>query len=176
MSSIFVRAWTLLGIVSTLSGCAGTLYTSTKVSPDIGTDIPGVLYYPPILVKETFQTTVALDKDGKVVGALNSASTPCTPVRTEKLATIPDYAHPKRLYYVPATFESSTFGVTLDSTGLLTGVNIQSNPDQGKTISAVGTGLGALAQLFAATVRPGAIPACTDGSSLISIEPAPPVR
>lgn len=157
-------------IVILLQGCTGTVYTNNKTGFDDKGNMEGVIFYPPALFKEISETTIALNKDGKIVGHASDNS--CEPVRTEKIITGPDYSQPRRIAYHHGLLETYTFGVTLDAAGDLTAINTQSTPDQGKTFQNIASGFSAIAPAAGLpAMKPGAPPlACTDAPAVVGRE------
>jgi hypothetical protein len=87
------------------------------------------------------------------------------PIELKKLAIHPDYAHPQLLQYEHGLLESYKLSAELDS-GLLKSVNVESTPDQGKTISNLASAVKDVAAIAAA----GGVPPCNDGPALIRLE------
>jgi hypothetical protein len=161
-----IRIVVLFVVGSICAGCSGAVYTNNNVSFDNKGNLEGVVFYPPALFKEISATTVALNKDGKIIG--RASDNTCEPVRSEKIITAPDYSQPRRIWYHHGLLETYTFGVTLDAAGDLTAVNSQSTPDQGKTFQNIASGFASIAPAAGlAGAQPGAPTACTDGPIII---------
>src|SRR5262245_48836174 len=87
-SGVAMKSYLLLGsliLVTSLTGCTGKIVTE-NVEPTAMTQpnwhVEGVVIYPPALFKEISKTTVAVDKDGKVIGSETAGT--CVPVTVSK--------------------------------------------------------------------------------------------
>jgi hypothetical protein len=119
-----------------LTTCTGHV-VMTPMSPDAvldayqkNTDIDGIIVFRPepmIEVDEFTQINTSPDPSKTVL------SNECNHIQSRKLLTLADWQHPYRLHYEHGLLETYTFGATLTSDGILTAINTQSTPDQGKT-------------------------------------------
>lgn len=176
-----MRSILVLVSVFGLAGCTGHVVMS-PYSGGPG-DIDGVLVTRSIQAVEVDEYTqiaipgVKSSSGSPSMPAPQITSGECSHVQVRKLVTIPDQAHLYRLHYVPGLLEAHSFGMTMDSSGVLTSINSQSTPDAGKTLSSL-TGVAVSAQkmaLGAGTPGNPALPPCTTGASLIGFESAQPL-
>jgi hypothetical protein len=127
---------------SALCGCSG-IVKMTPVSPtEISTgyqnkaDVDGIIVYRAIpLIEVDRFTQVSVPANSAQPGSAMVLSSACNKVITRKLVTVADWEHPYRLHYEHGILETYTFGATLTADGVLTNINSQSTPDQGKTFS-----------------------------------------
>ena len=170
-----LRVTTFLCGLVLLSGCSGRLYTIVNLQLATPSDqelkIEGVIVYQSINVIELYELKTLVDKaSGNVLGR---APNQCTPQRTIKFSVRADYSTPYRILYKPGVFETGKFGVSLKD-GVLTGVNIESDPSKG---------LSALAELLPfvrAPVAPDFVldgkPLCNAQAKFIGLYRAPDIR
>jgi len=132
----------------------------------------GIIVYRPIQLVEVdaFQQ-VNLPDSSKPGSTLLSGN--CKPVVTRKVVTIADANHPYLLHYKHGLFEAYSFSATLNSDGILTAINTQSTPDQGKTLqnlAGAASTAGNLTKLFSTSE---AKPDCTVTPVFVGYEHLP---
>ena len=150
-------------VILAATGCSGTVVmtpvdTATIASDyDAKKDTVGIIVYRAKPVVEVDKLTQANVPDPSKPGA-TIASDNCEPVLSRKVTSIPDWSRPYRLHYDHGFLETYTFGATLTSDGILTVINSQSTPDQGKTFqnlaSAASTSAGIVHTLETSTTKP----------------------
>jgi hypothetical protein len=168
-----------------LSGCQGTLMTKPATESERAGAYEGIKFYPTTLMQEVSQTTVLIDKNGKIIAtAANSPGSGkyCQSVVSSKAIVAADFSRPMIVYYKPGLLEAYTFNPTITD-GMLGALSVASAPDQGKTIASLASAAGALAPLLEhkseSKPTPPAKPptgvfACTDGIVVISRTPLLP--
>ena len=86
-----------------LAACTGTVRmeaVADNTLPQGGID--GVIVYPPAIFKELSATTAYVVK-GEIKGTSEDGT--CTPIISEKLVVMADFAHPRRIFYDPGILE-----------------------------------------------------------------------
>jgi hypothetical protein len=130
-------------------------------------DIKGIIVYRAIpLIQVDMLTQINLTDDPKSPAVL---SNDCIHTAIRKVVSIPDWEHPYRLHYDHGLLESYTFAATLNSDGILVGINTLSAPDQGKTFQNV---VGPLASAAATLKFDGTRP-CTITPVFVGYEKLP---
>jgi hypothetical protein len=130
----------------------------TDNDPGCGQDVNGIIIHlsrPLIEVDKFTQVNVSTDSSKTVL------SDNCTNVPTRKLISLPDWDHPYILHYDHGILETYTFGATLTSDGILTNINAQSTPDQGKTIANLTSAASSAAGIARLAPPAKAVPNCT---------------
>lgn len=168
----------LLPVCLSVAACTGHV-VSTPIAPEslsaTGSTIDGIVVYRPMQVVQVDQLT-QFSSDGKVF------TTSCTIDFIRKIVSIPNQQHPLVLQYRAGLLETHQFGVNINSDGVLTGVDSQGTPDQGKTLSNLAdAALSASKVAAAAAVVPTRPPAsvvqprCNSTPSFLRYDPVPPV-
>ena len=175
---------------SLVAGCTGKVVMS-PLSPKTlkekyhnRKDIDGVIVYRPIQVIEVDKLVQIDVSSGKGANSSSVLSGDCSPTKIQRVVTIPDYDHPYAIRYSHGVLESYKFGITLNPDGVLTSVNDQSTPDQGKTLDNIVTAatgaLGAVGKVAPVGGRVGAKerekPKCTVTRTFQYYETMPLVR
>jgi len=156
-------------LVGTFQACSGSIEERTT-KPKGGSD-SYVQAYRMIPMIGTTETTTVVDK------TTGTVSNQCTPQTTKVLISRPDYANPIWIVYHHGFLETSSFSVTLSSDGVLTAVSTQSTPPASAIASTVLPALitaAATVAVAAAIPANKALPPCTDGVVITSIEPCTP--
>jgi hypothetical protein len=134
-------------------------------------DINGIIVYRPRQLIEVDEYT-QINVPGAGAGASATVSSACTPSLVRKLVTVVDWDHPYRLHYDHGILETYTFGATVTSDGVLTVINSQSTPDQGKTLSNLASVATSAASIARAPAPPGS-PPCTITPAFVDYESPP---
>lgn len=168
--------------LSLITACSGTVVMTplepASVWQPSGSrqSVEGVIVYLPVQLVEVdeltqIDTTVA----GKSVPSAN-----CRHVRARKLVPVPDWRHPWLLNYKSGLLEAHSFSMQMTSEGVLTSINSQSTPDQGKTFENVASGVTSLAGpgklLGLRAQRNEAVPDCTIGPQFVGYEYPPDIK
>lgn len=128
----------LIGLIS--SSCSGhvvlTPSSPSQISADYdaGRDTNGIIVYRPQPFVEVDQLTQISSPPEHGTGA-PALSNNCKRVAVRKFVSAADWEHPYVLTYKHGLLETYTFGATTTSDGILTVINSQSTPDQGKTFA-----------------------------------------
>lgn len=155
----------LVVISAFLSGCATSFATRPYVAQDDAKDLPGILYYPPGVMRITYAYTLLTDKDGSVQGSATEGT--CRQmVQKEELQVLPDYTHPRVFLNTSSPLSSGKVGVSL-SQGMITAINVESSPPVAGIATPTGTVAAAVVNKLAAT----ALPACNAGLAIASVIP-----
>src|SRR5262245_40224145 len=131
----------------TVCGCNGTIrmraWTPEALKIELAKPdgIRGVLAYYTKSVIEVNTLTQLVDKDGKPIGG-------CKPIDIQRVVTVTDYEHPYQVYYDYGLLETNTFAVQMTN-NVLSAVNSQSTPDQGKTLANLGDAAASFAKIAA---------------------------
>jgi hypothetical protein len=142
-------------------GCSGNLYTIDDPVNKDSVKLPGIRVYTPVLVIEESVNTAVIDDTGKVVATRDkSVGAECYPTKVQKIATYPDYTRPYYLVYDSGVLEKYDFAVTLEK-GVLTSVNMKSDPDRGETLKNLVAAAKDAATIAAAVAPPAGIAPCT---------------
>jgi hypothetical protein len=160
-----VKLGLLLLSVTMLTACSGhvvlTPLAPDKISEDYkaGANTDGIIVYRPQPFIEVDQLT-QISAPAKGAGA-PTLSDNCKRVAVRKFVSAADWEHPYRLHYEHGLLETYTFGATTTSDGILTVINAQSTPDQGKTFA----NLASAASSAAAAARAAPPPSWPDCKS-----------
>jgi len=159
-----------------LAGCSGQVLMTPLSPTEIAAnyqnkvDTKGIIVYRPRQLVEVDEfTQINIPAAG---GAPATVSSACTPALVRKLVTVADWDHPYRLHYEHGILETYTFGATVTSDGILTVINSQSTPDQGKTLQNLASVATSAAALARAEAPPGS-PPCTINSAFVGYESPP---
>jgi hypothetical protein len=168
--------WMIAASFPLLGACSGTQSVRPALQSDLTNGFEGYLYYPTAQFQQTVQTT-RLEDDKKRILAVagGSGSRGCQPVQSTKYVTSADFKHPWIVRYRPGLLEAYKFGVGWSDDGAtMKSVNVESTPDQGKTLANVASAVTSLASV-AALAREGTPgvasvpqPFCNAGESIVS--------
>lgn len=139
--------------------------------PNCGQQVDGIIVHiarPLIEVDEFTQANISTDPTKTVL------SNNCKKQATRKLVSLPDWDHPYILHYEHGILETYTFGATLTSDGILTNINAQSTPDQGKTIANLTSAASSAAGIARQAPSPAA-PDCTTTPLFVGYERPPTI-
>jgi len=130
-----MRRKTRLGIVGAmaLAGCQGRIVVEPLSGAQVQTGYNGMAFYQSAIYEQTTIKTIYVDR-GKIIAAADgSAHFTCKPVVTVQRVVAADPDRLMLIRYEPGLFETYKLGVEL-SDGIIKSVNIESTPDQGKTL------------------------------------------
>lgn len=160
MNTRFILLLTIL-----VSGCASKIAT-VKIKPDtmevVGSQVAGVIYYEPRLVKVRYEFTQLVDKDKGFLGSVDDGKC-IQAIQKEEIVTLPDYNSPRAILNSPSPFASTEFGVTLNN-GMLVSVTSKSTPQTPQLIEQVSK----LAATLSAVAAEGQ--ACNSGAVITKRE------
>ena len=173
----FKRMATALAALVTAS-CTGTV-EMTPLPPDklethyeAGTSEAGIIVYRAMPIVEVDAFVQANIPDPSKAGATILTSD-CDRVLTRKIVTVADTAHPYRLHYEHGFLEAYSFGATLNGDGILTAINTQSTPDQGKTLQNLTSAASTATSVFKVLERATPHPKCTVTPAFVGYEHLP---
>lgn len=176
------RALAVAGL-SLAAACTGTV-TMTPLEPTAVWQPPGprqsvegVIVYLPVQLVEVDELT----QIDVIVAGKNVPSGNCRHVHARKLVPAPDWRHPWLLNYKSGLLEAHSFSMQMTNEGVLTSINSQSTPDQGKTFENVASGVTSLAgapgKLLGLTARrTETVPDCTIGPQFVGYEYPPEIK
>jgi hypothetical protein len=164
-----------------LTSCTGHVVMTPMMPEQIAsgytgnTDVDGIIVFRPqpmIEVDRLTQATLPMPGDSTKTQITDL----CSPVLTRKLITLVDWQHPYRLHYEHGLLETYTFGATMTADGILTTINTQSTPDQGKTIQNLASAATSAASIVPKLVTgtpPKYLPPCTSTPQFVGYEYPP---
>lgn len=132
---VLSRYLLLIPCLIVLEACSGIQTSRPATDTDLKKGFSGYLYYPVVQFKRTTQTTQYLEQ-GRILayaGGLGDAG--CVPVNMTSYVTSGDFQHPWIMSYRPGLLETYKFGVEWTDQGTLKSANVESTPDQGRTIA-----------------------------------------
>jgi len=183
MATKIVRHALAVAGLSLTAACSGTVVMTplepTAVWQPSGPrqSVEGVIVYLPVQLVEVDELT-QIDAN---VGGKSVASRNCHHVDARKLVSAPDWRHPWLLNYKSGLLEAHSFSMQMTKDGVLTSINSQSTPDQGKTFENVASGVTSLAgpgKLLGlrAPRNEAALPDCTIAPQFVGYEYPPDIK
>lgn len=119
-----MRTFVLLASTLILVGCGGQVREfADNGNPPSTSDrnSEGIRVFMPALMKVTYRTTTFSDSS-------KATSYACNPTYLSRIEPRPDYGNPLRVRFDGSPLSTYTFNVTLNSDGILTGVNSANTP------------------------------------------------
>lgn len=114
-----------------LNGCSGNVYTVKNPIIESNKKVLGIPFYGyKIQEKTVLLDRIRNPKTGEITHSMyesESSKKYCKPDKRIDKIPVADYSQLYYIYYDPAFFESSKFGVTLEK-GMLTSINSESTP------------------------------------------------
>lgn len=163
---MLVRIAAIFCLAVTLGACTGSV-VMTPLSPekikadyDPSADESGIIVYRAMQVVEVDAFVQTNIPNPKKPDAL-ILSSDCAHVLTRKVVTIADAEHSYRLHYDHGVLEAYSFGTTLNGDGILTGINTQSTPDQGKALQNIASAASSAAGIVKSFSAGQPLPKCT---------------
>lgn len=175
---MFYRLPLIMLLVTMTAACTGSVTMSPLGPTEITSgyeakkDVQGIIVYRAIPMVEVDRFTQINVPNPKKPDTLILTGR-CAKVLTRKIVSIADARHPYRLHYDHGFLETYTFGATLTGDGILTAINTQSTPDQGKSLQNIAAAAVSAAGVIKAFDGGEPLPDCTVTPEFVGYEYPP---